>query len=913
VLKPGDFVGRFLLREPLGQGGMGQVFRAWDPRLERHVAVKVLLSTIAQAPGDGGPDAEGGASPGGAPEGLRAVLREARAAAALTHPNVVSVFDVGEITEGPWSGMAYIAMELIEGVSLREHIRRADVDVHTRLAWLDGVARALEAAHEKGLVHRDIKPENVVVRHDGVPKVLDFGIARRTTATGSFSTTAAFAMTTLSTGASSVRGTPLYMAPEQLRGEPLDGRVDQFAWAVLAYELLTGELPWGRSGDVVTHIARMLSKEPDDVASRAPGVPEAWSRAVKRALSRDANARFASMTELLGAMAEARVSAPAAPPARPLGAGAVGRASPAGDTGPSVSPFAPTEAARIAEASASATSPATRPKRSRLVWGASLVLTAVVASAFVSRLGLLTRIRDAGSRDRAEGRTDLGEAKGAEAAPVATSAPCARHVDCNHARSARDGDGRGAPLARCVRGRCVALASDDCRVLVDEDDVTNDETVFFGALLPLDSGAPDAFGTINLRAADLARRDFAQTLGGFRRAEGAGFGRAFGLVACDDTRDVRRAARHLVVELELPAVFGFRSGRDAIDLSGELFIPRGTVTVATLTTSPLFAKIPQPPNGPRLLYRTTYNSEVTARFLAEVIPRSLEPVLARELRGKPRKVALLRSRATRLSAFSDTFFRALSFNGKPALENGTRYREFVFDEDDPARTADDYRQIVEHLARFAPHVVVYVGDDAFVRDVVLRAAPRAPEVGDGIAPYWLSLGSFAPSLLRALGTGDTRKRFLTVSELATRPTNARFVMHYNETYPDGPMTRETAPTSTYDAFYLLAYASYAVSGRDVTGPELAAAIPRLLPPGRRIEVGIPDMFAAFAALRAGEPIDLDGAAGSLDLDMQTGDAPVDQSLMCVSIDDDGAASGAVESGLVYRTARSAIEGAIRCP
>jgi eukaryotic-like serine/threonine-protein kinase len=158
MLKPGDTFERYTIDAAIGHGGMGVVYRAHDSRLDRRVALKVLGGGVDRGQGDG--DAR--------------LLREARAAAALDHPNAVSIFDVGE-----HEGATYIVMELVSGRTLREVVGDASVPVATRVTWLADVARALAAAHRRGLVHRDIKPENVMVRDDGVVKVLDFGIARR--------------------------------------------------------------------------------------------------------------------------------------------------------------------------------------------------------------------------------------------------------------------------------------------------------------------------------------------------------------------------------------------------------------------------------------------------------------------------------------------------------------------------------------------------------------------------------------------------------------------------------------------------------------------------------------------------------------------------------------------------------------
>lgn len=278
MLSPGDVFDRYTVEAVIGQGGMGCVYRAYDPRLGRRVALKVISEASAS---------------GAANERL---LREARAAAALDHPNSVAIFDVGER-----DGVPYIVMELVDGRTLRQTIDDASVAVVTRVAQLAGIARALAAAHARGLIHRDIKPENVMVRADGTVKVLDFGIARRGGgAVDPLSPTQSPALPTLTI--EGVRlGTPVYMAPEQIRGEELDGRADQFAWGVLAYELLARKLPW-RGGDALAVMASALTDPADPLPLERAGVPSAVASVVLRALEKTPAKRFASMDELRGAL-----------------------------------------------------------------------------------------------------------------------------------------------------------------------------------------------------------------------------------------------------------------------------------------------------------------------------------------------------------------------------------------------------------------------------------------------------------------------------------------------------------------------------------------------------------------------------------------------------------------------------------
>jgi serine/threonine-protein kinase len=294
-LKAGDAFGRYVVEALLGEGGMGQVYRAYDPLLERRVAIKLLRDP-------------GAAATSGGSEGPARILREARAAAQLHHPNATTIFDVGEV-----DGVPYLTMELIAGRPLGAFVADDDVSTEVRLGWLGDVARALAAAHERGLVHRDVKLENVMVRTDGVVKVLDFGIARRgpTDVNPLTATAPAIASTPNVTGG--VSGTPLYMSPEQLRGEPVDGRADQFAWGVLAYTLLTRRFPWSEPGDVVRAIADVLSMTPAPMASSGVRVPPGVEEVVLRALRKSREDRFPEMRALLAALEPARAT-PSLPP-----------------------------------------------------------------------------------------------------------------------------------------------------------------------------------------------------------------------------------------------------------------------------------------------------------------------------------------------------------------------------------------------------------------------------------------------------------------------------------------------------------------------------------------------------------------------------------------------------------------------
>jgi len=273
---------------------MGEVYRAHDTMLRRAVALKIVRND----PGVGG-------TVGVADPAQRArFLREARAVAGLRHPNVVTIFDVGEIDATP-----YLAMELLDGSTLRRFIGQP-VAMDRRVRWLAEIASALGAAHRAGLVHRDVKPENVMVCIDDTVKILDFGVAKVDVPDGPLSAAAhAQGAASFRTGFGAVVGTPRYMAPEQAAGLASDPRTDEFAWGLVAFELLTGLHP----RDVRPGFSKEAEwREPAEPVERlCPGLPQPIAQAITRALERFADARFPSMEPI--ALALAPFAAPPVP------------------------------------------------------------------------------------------------------------------------------------------------------------------------------------------------------------------------------------------------------------------------------------------------------------------------------------------------------------------------------------------------------------------------------------------------------------------------------------------------------------------------------------------------------------------------------------------------------------------------
>ena len=270
----GTLFGPYEVVSVLGAGGMGEVYCALDTRLNRRVALKVLPTSMAQNA-----------------ERVQRFEQEARAASALNHPNIVTIYDVGG--QGP---LRYIAMELVEGSTLRDLIKRGPLPVPQSLQLASQVARALAKAHDAGIVHRDLKPENVMVTRDGYVKLLDFGLAKLPPPPDPDTGSGGVTTPGFSTSPGLVVGTVGYMSPEQCRAVAADFRADQFALGAIVYEMLSGQraFPGGSSAEILAAIMRDM---PVPLASLLP-VPQALDAIVIRCLSKNPRSRYESTSDL---------------------------------------------------------------------------------------------------------------------------------------------------------------------------------------------------------------------------------------------------------------------------------------------------------------------------------------------------------------------------------------------------------------------------------------------------------------------------------------------------------------------------------------------------------------------------------------------------------------------------------------
>ena len=267
----GQTISHYRIVEQLGAGGMGIVYKAQDSRLDRAVALKFLPEELAKKP-----------------QALERFRREARAASALNHPGICTIYDIGE-----QDGRAFIAMEFIDGETLRSHIHGKALPLEEILKLGIQIAEALDAAHAEGIIHRDIKPANIFVTKRGQAKVLDFGLAKlvpKGVAASEREIPAANASDSTSI-VGIISGTPSYMSPEQIRGDNLDPRTDIFSLGLLLYEMATGHQAFGGgTGGVI--IEAVLTRTPVPARSINPDIPARLEEIINKALHKDRDQRY---------------------------------------------------------------------------------------------------------------------------------------------------------------------------------------------------------------------------------------------------------------------------------------------------------------------------------------------------------------------------------------------------------------------------------------------------------------------------------------------------------------------------------------------------------------------------------------------------------------------------------------------
>jgi serine/threonine protein kinase len=278
ALMAGQILGHYQIVSPLGKGGMGDVYLANDPKLDRKVALKLLPPEFTNSK-----------------ERLRRFVQEAKVVSSLNHPNIITIHEIGEA-----EGAHFIATEFIDGQTLRQHIALGRMKLIDILDLSIQAANALHSAHAAGIVHRDIKPENIMVRPDGYVKILDFGLAKLSEKLGQSKSAASNIDTMVKayTNPGTVLGTVKYMSPEQARGQVLDERTDVFSLGVVLYEMSAGRIPFSGETSVDTLVS-ILEKEPAPLDQYSPETPSEFQRIVSKALRKDREERYQTIKDLL--------------------------------------------------------------------------------------------------------------------------------------------------------------------------------------------------------------------------------------------------------------------------------------------------------------------------------------------------------------------------------------------------------------------------------------------------------------------------------------------------------------------------------------------------------------------------------------------------------------------------------------
>ncbi len=872
----------------LGRGGMGVVYVA------KRVATDGEIVVVKRLRADLATEAEF----------RRMFMDEARIATRIAHPNVVQTFDVG------FDGrLFYLEMEFLDGQSLDAVLRRAGsaMPLSLMLYALCEVLAGLHAAHELrdpdgaplGVVHRDVSPHNVFVTYAGDVKLLDFGIAKAADSSGQ-------------TRTGVVKGKATYMAPEQATRDAVDRRTDVFAVGVVLWQALTGARLWGDKNEQEIFEALRLGIVASPRAQN-PDVSLALEAICMRALARRREDRWTTADDLRVALDAYRRTLPDVGDGGALAVFVATRF--AEDRAWLTEEIAALVADESADEPDDADVPVVGGSRTRTLEKpstdgrapeapAASVVTAPRRTRAVFAIGVAIAVAVGVAALVVRARSPAHDTISAGHASSATPPRCTSSRACSDAAAAPS-------LCRATDGACVALASIDCEVRADRRAIESDDTLWIGTMFPETGSDAQAYGTASARAVDLARRDFMDVAGGLPYGRADGAARPIGIVACNDAVDATRAARHLVDDVRVPAVIGFHTSQEIVDLATSTFVPAGVLAVASLNTGPHVTGVLHPPGSPRLVWRTTISTAQVTPPLAAFVGAHVEPALratgAVEARA-PMRVGVVRANHPTSRALVDALVEQLRFNDKTVSANGAAFRDFAYAGGDPP----DVASVVAGLAEFRPHVIVVLAPD-LTTSVVAPLEARWPASARH-RPTWVMGGPWEGEAFQAfVGTSaEKRRRFFGLTPPSSTPANSKFTIRYNETFSP-KVTTTTSPASPYDSFYLLAYAAFIVGDAPITGVSLARAFERLVPPGRPIDVGSTGIFDAFSALRAGDRVDLRGAFSSLDFDLATGEARSSFAVLCVAPGADGGASDDLESGLVFDATSGRLEGRMRCP
>jgi hypothetical protein len=421
-----------------------------------------------------------------------------------------------------------------------------------------------------------------------------------------------------------------------------------------------------------------------------------------------------------------------------------------------------------------------------------------------------------------------------------------------------------------------------------------------------------------VHAIELAQSDFARATGGIPRPDNPKGPRPLALIVCDDQAAPTRAAKHLE-EVRVPAVIGFGDSAEAIDLITHVFIPNRTLVIDSRTVSPFLSAVPMPNDSPRLLWRTDPSSRIFADAARAVVEQIVVPAVAarypHDAEKQGLRLAILKGDSMDASADVDFVLDRLTFDDVDFAHSDGKVRVFEVSSSDADSSAAGYARVASDLIAFKPHVVLI---DQGWPQVWTSVLPGLEQSVRDPAPWYVLVSALTdPALIKfALENKDSRRRILGVEFDYKTSSNARFLQHYRDAFSD-ELTPASAPTTSYDAAYLVALAAAALGDAPITGVSLARAMDRLQPPGTAVQVGPSTILDAINILRSGKNVDLVGASGGLDFVRETGDAKIDLIVDCLptGLPGDGAehARGGVASGASYDGASGRIMGRASCP
>jgi serine/threonine-protein kinase len=883
-------LGKYRLIAQLGQGGMADVFLAVFEG-PTGLGVNKLLVLKRLKP-----------SLSADPDQVAMLVDEARIAMRLNHPNIVSIFEIGEA-----DGQYFISMEFLDGQPLNVVRRRAEALKTTLpLAFqaraLCDVLSGLQHAHELadydgsplGIVHRDVSPHNVFVTYDGHAKLVDFGIAKATSRSSH-------------TADGIVKGKVAYMSPEQARGEALDRRSDLFAVGVMLWEAATGRRLWGELTDVAILTKLASGEVPRASTATDHPVPAAIMRICARALAPDPNERYATAAEFHDDL-ETYIRNAGADERRNISAKmnelfAARRTELRDMVERHLKALASGQAVDVEVLSFEAEAPGSLRQR-REVTTTSTLDTALAHSKANKRprprralllLGAASILALAGIATLiARQRSTTVDSKPVPVAQCTSSEACTR-------------DNAGKPHI-CLQGACVALLSEDCDNVVGGD-YRDPNAVLVGVLANRTKGlSRTAESAIGLALNELTKISIGVPAPNGKR-------RPVSAIMCDTAKDsghdAQRATRHVIERVHVPAVISALNSEDVLSQATRETIPNGTLLLVSQSGSASLSNL----EDHDLVWRTQSNLSLQSRALARLLAE-MEQRVRRDRHLRPTdsvRAALLVLDIAAYKLSVEEMLPTTRLNGRELAANRTDFVRVDYPQAEP-KLAKALPELVAKVRGLDPQIVMILGLKE-VTDTVLPELEKALTAGGKPGPTYLLVrqqhGKVWDGLLGGGNNEDLRQRIvgITTRGYVELPAFKSFMLRFA-----AMGGRDEATANDYDAAYSLFYAIAATRKTEpLTGADLAQGMKKLIGPGRTLTVGPMDMGAAFAALGSGESIDVEGASGSLSFDPKSGDIEGTAQVYCISRDSHKNPVATVATGQKFDPAKDALVGNYSCP